>query len=109
MLPGLNQSAAQAQKASKETKTIEFEVNGVCGMCKNRIENGALIKGVKQVAYDQESSKLKVIYRTDKVTEDEIHKAVASVGHDTEKAKATEEAYSKLPGCCAYRDGVEKH
>ena len=107
MLPAI--SEAQAQKKAKETRTVEFQVSGVCGMCKERIENGALIKGVKQVEYDRDTSKLKVVYRSDKVTEDEIHQAIAAIGHDTDKVKATEEAYGKLPDCCAYRDGVEKH
>jgi len=100
---------AKSGKKLKETKTIEFQVSGVCGMCETRIENGATIKGVKQVDYDRETGKLKVIYRVDKITEEEIHAAVAEVGHDTEKVKATDEAYAKLPGCCAYRDGIEKH
>ena len=107
MLNGV--SEAQCQKKEKETRTIEFQVSGVCKMCKTRIENGALIKGVKKAEYDGEKSLLTVIYRTDKVTEDEIHQAVANIGHDTDKIKATEEAYKKLPDCCAYRDGVEKH
>jgi copper chaperone CopZ len=102
-------SEAQAQKKAKETRTIEFQVSGVCGMCKDRIENGALIKGVKQAEYDRDKSQLKVIYRSDKVTEDEIHQAIADIGHDTDKVKAIEETYNKLPGCCAYRDEVEKH
>ena len=107
MLHGI--SEALGQKKEKETRTIEFQVSGVCKMCKTRIENGALIKGVKKVEYDGEKSLLTVIYRTDKVTEDDIHTAVANIGHDTDKVKAPEEAYKKLPGCCAYRDGVEKH
>jgi copper chaperone CopZ len=107
MLPGI--SVAQAQKKARETKTIEFQVSGVCKMCKTRIENGALIKGVKKAEYDGEKSLLTVIYRSDKVTEDDIHQAVANIGHDTDKLKATEVAYKKLPDCCAYRDGVEKH
>lgn len=118
MLHGLSHAQAQEQASpspkatltkKKETRTIEFKVSGVCGMCKSRIENGALIKGVKFAEYDQDSSMLKVVYRTDKVTEDEIHKAVASVGHDTDKVEASDEAYAKLPGCCAYRGDIEKH
>ena len=107
MLPGIRE--AQGQKKEKETRTIEFQVSGVCKMCKTRIENGALIKGVKKAEYDGEKSLLTVVYRADKITEDDIHKAVANIGHDTDKVKAPEEAYKKLPGCCAYRDGVEKH
>lgn len=107
MLPII--SEAQSQKKVKETLTIEFQVSGVCGMCKDRIENGALIKGVKHAEYDQDKSQLKVIYRSDKVTEDEIHQAIADIGHDTDKVKAIEETYNKLPGCCAYRDEIDEH
>jgi len=111
MLPGLSEAQAQAQaqvKATK-TKTIEFKVKGVCGMCKERIENGAMIKGVKYVEYNNETGKIKVIYKTSKVTEDEIHRAVAAIGHDTDRVKANKESYGKLPACCSYREDVEKH
>ncbi|MBL4754522.1 MAG: metal transporter [Flavobacteriales bacterium] len=107
MMPGLNQ--AQAQEKTDKTKTIEVEVRGVCGMCKERIENGALIKGVKYVEYNKETEKLKVIYKSKKVTEDEIHKAVAAIGHDTDKVRASDAAYGKLPDCCSYRGDIEKH
>ncbi len=89
--------------------TISFHVSGVCGSCKQRIENAALIKGVKWAQWDIESQILTVIYRKDKVTPDAIHQSIALAGHDTDKVKATDEAYKKLPRCCAYRDGVEKH
>ncbi len=89
--------------------TTQFKVSGVCGMCKSRIENAALIKGVKWTQWDLESEVLTVIYRSDKIEADAIHRAVAQAGHDTEKVKATDEAYMKLPRCCAYRDGVHKH
>ena len=52
---------------------------------------------------------LKVIFVPEKVTLDDIHKAVAEAGHDTEKVKAADEVYNKLPKCCLYRDGVESH
>jgi len=32
----------------------------------------------------------------------EIHEAIAAVGHDTEKVKATDEAYEELHTCCKY-------
>jgi Cu(I)/Ag(I) efflux system membrane fusion protein len=34
---------------------------------------------------------------------DTIQKAVANASYDTEKFKAPEEVYSKLPECCLYR------
>ena len=97
-----------AQK-NKNIQTAEFEVSGVCKMCKKRIETAALIKGVKLAEWSKETQMLKVIYKTKRTDEEAIHKAVAEAGHDTEKVKATDENYQKLPDCCAYRDGIEVH
>ena len=33
---------------------------------------------------------------------DDVHAAVAKVGHDTDKVKANDEVYEKLHGCCQY-------
>ena len=105
----INTSHAQNQDKLKKVETTEFKVFGVCGECKDRIENAALIKGVKLAEWDKQTKMLKVIYVTNKVSLDDIHNAVALAGHDTEKVKALDEVYKKLPKCCAYRDGVETH
>ncbi|MEM6349037.1 MAG: hypothetical protein AAF927_34440 [Bacteroidota bacterium] len=97
------------QTEAPKVATAEFEVAGVCSMCKARIENAATIKGVKLAEWDKETGILKVIYKTKVTTEEAIQKAVAERGHDTEKVKAKDEVYNKLPGCCSYRDGLEKH
>jgi hypothetical protein len=89
--------------------TAEFKVEGVCGMCKDRIENGALIKGVKKAEWDKETEMLTVIYNPDKVELMDIHKAIAELGHSTDKIKAEEKAYNKLPMCCQYESGAHKH
>ncbi len=98
-----------AQEKTNKVKTVEFKVKGVCKMCKERIENAALIKGVKLAEWNQETDKLKVVFNTKKTNLDEIHKSLADAGHDTDKLKSSDESYKKLPGCCAYRDGVKKH
>lgn len=98
-----------AQENAKKTETSEFKVWGVCEQCKARIENAALIKGVKLAEWNKQTQMLKVIFVPEKVTLDDIHKAVAEAGHDTEKVKAADEVYNKLPKCCLYRDGVESH
>ena len=99
---------ASSQQNAK-TVTAKFQVEGVCGMCEDRIETAALIKGVRSAEWDMPSSMLTVIYSPKNVTEDAIHNSIAAAGHDTDKVKAEDGSYSKLPGCCAYRDGVEKH
>lgn len=100
---------AEVYPASEDVTTAEFKVEGVCGMCKDRIENGALIKGVKKAEWDKETEMLTVIYNPDKVELIDIHKAIAELGHSTDKVKAEEKAYNKLPMCCQYDDGADKH
>jgi len=101
--------AFSQKKAKGKIKNAEIEVTGVCKMCKTRIENAALIKGVKLAEWDKESQKLKLVFDNRKVKLDKIHQAIADFGHDTDKIKAKDEAYKKLPKCCAYRDGVKVH
>lgn len=102
-------SPALAQKKAPKVKTIELTVSGVCGMCEERIENAALIKGVKSAEWDKQTQILTLIIKPKKVDEKTISEAVAAHGHDTELVKATDEAYNKLPNCCRYRDGIEVH
>ena len=99
----------QAQKQKKAVTTCEFTVEGVCEMCKERIEEAALIHGVKLAEWDKTSGKIKVIYREDRISEQEIHEAIARAGHDTNLVTADSAAYAKLPNCCSYKDGVHKH
>ena len=91
-------------KPKKEVRTIEFQVKGNCDQCKKRIENAAYIKGVKSTYWNEEKQSLKVIYRTDKVTELEIHQAVAKSGHQTNMVEVDKKAYQELPECCKYQD-----
>ena len=95
--------------ANDDIKTAEFKVEGVCDMCKERIENGALIKGVKKADWDKKTGMITIIYNSKKVTLMEIHKAIAEVGHSTDKVEAKKTVYNKLPVCCQYDDGAEKH
>jgi copper chaperone CopZ len=85
-------------------KTEKVEVKGNCGMCEKRIEKAALaVDGVSKADWSKETKKLEVVYDDAKTNVDKIEVAVAKVGHDTEKHKASDEVYSKLPGCCLYR------
>ena len=90
-------------------RTEDFQVEGVCDQCKTRIENAAYIKGVKYCEWVKESQTLKVTYNPEKVELIKIHESVAAAGHSTDKVEASEETYSKLPKCCAYRDGIQTH
>jgi len=82
------------------TKTIK--VNGVCDMCKQRIEGALKVSGITSAYWDQSSQTLRVQYNKLKITPEKIQQLVAAVGHDTEKFKAPSYVYEKLPECCRY-------
>ena len=84
-------------------KTIE--VDGVCMMCKARIEKAAIrTKGVKSATWDVDTHELRLIYDARKTNLDSISKKIVAAGHDTKTLKATEEAYNSVHPCCRYRD-----
>ena len=89
-----------------QSKTVEanIKVYGNCVLCKKRIETALDSKGIKLASWDPKTKELQVVYNSSKITELEIHQLVASVGHDTDKVKATDEVYADLPFCCLYRD-----
>lgn len=96
---------SQDKKQTKKIVSDTLFVQGVCDMCKDRIENAALIKGVKKASYDKQSHELIVFYKPEKVNLDTIEKEIAKAGHDTRNYKADNEVYNRLPECCAYRSG----
>ncbi|MFY7672694.1 heavy-metal-associated domain-containing protein [Tenacibaculum sp. MEBiC06402] len=94
----------QAQKKRKNAK-LTFEVDGVCMMCKKRIEKAALnTKGVKFANWDVNNHQLMVIIDERKTDKKKVCESMAKAGHDTKEIKATDEAYDKLHACCKYRD-----
>lgn len=108
MLTGLS---VEAQKKKSNTK-LSIEVDGVCMMCKKRIEKAALqTKGVKFASWDVKTHQLSLIIDSDKTTTKTIQKNIANVGHDTKGIRAKDHAYNSNPACCKYRDKkvVEAH
>lgn len=85
-------------------QSTEIHVEGICKMCKKRIEDACYsMKGVKYANWDLESKKLKLIYNNSKVSQKEVELAINGVGHDTENFVCTDSTYSKLHNCCKYR------
>lgn len=94
--------AGQAQNKSAK---ITFEVDGVCMMCKKRIEKAALkTKGVKMANWNVKSHQLSLIINEKKTNKETVQQAIANVGHDTGKFIAPQKVYDNLPACCKYRD-----
>ncbi len=89
--------------AGETVKETEFKVSGNCIMCETRIEKALKIKEVKFASWDKNSKMLTVAFTPNAITVDSLQKLIASVGHDTEKFKAQDAVYKKLPQCCLYR------
>ena len=97
--------AATSFAQNKNAKAV-ISVDGVCMMCKDRIEKASIkTKGVKSAVWSLETKELRVIYNEEKTTLAAINASVAAVGHDTEQIKATAQAYASVHPCCKYRDG----
>lgn len=91
--------------AQSTVTTATLLVKGNCGECKERIENAADIKGVKVCKWNEDTKIATITYDSKKVTLEQIEKAIAKAGHETEKVTADSAAYKKLPSCCKYKDG----
>ena len=93
-----------AYSQNKNAKA-SFEVDGVCLMCKERIEKAAIkTKGVKSAVWNVDTHELKLIFDDRKTNAETIQKSIADVGHDTPEFSASEEAYNSVDPCCKYRD-----
>ncbi len=96
--------SVSAQKKKKNAKAV-IKVDGVCMMCKKRIEKAALsTKGVKYAVWNVNTHDLSLIFDQRKTDLKSIKEVVANVGHDTKEIKATKEVYDNLHPCCKYRD-----
>ena len=95
--------------AQNKNAQATMEVDGVCNMCKERIEKAAIkAKGVKVANWDIQTHELKLIFDERKTTLNSIQQSIAEAGHDTKEIKATDEAYHSLHTCCFYRDEAVK-
>ncbi len=83
--------------------TETFKVYGNCGMCKRTIESTATgVNGVQSANWDVETGTLTVSFNHSIVSLDNIKKAIADSGYDSDTHRANTEAYKKLAGCCQY-------
>lgn len=97
-------AGVSAQNTTKTTgpKTETFKVSGECGMCKKRIEKSAKEEGIASASWDVKTKMITVTFDPAKTSVDALSKKFASIGHDTEKYKADDNAYEALPACCHY-------
>ncbi|NNK59977.1 MAG: cation transporter [Flavobacteriaceae bacterium] len=91
--------------AQNKNAKASIEVDGVCMMCKERIEKASIkTKGVKSAVWNVKTHELRLIFDERKTDLKTIQANIAAVGHDTKEIKATDEAYNSVHPCCKYRD-----
>ncbi len=95
--------SAVAQEKKSKNKKVEMKVAGNCEMCEKRIEKAAFsVKGVKSAEWHADHKDIHLIIDENKCSKEDVAKAIASVGHDTQFVKAEDALYEKLHGCCLY-------
>ncbi len=107
LFAGINMSVKaqthdHGQMTTGTIKTESFKVSGNCDMCKARIEKTVRAEGASNASWDARTQMLKVTYDPSRTSQDALSKKIALAGHDTEKYKAPDDVYAKLPGCCHY-------
>lgn len=95
-------SFAIVTTAAAQTTTETFKVSGNCGMCKTKIEKAAKEAGAKTAEWNADTKQLTVSYKASTTNTAKIQEKIAKVGYDNAGAKATQESYDKLHGCCKY-------
>ncbi len=82
----------------------KFWVNGVCGMCEDRIENTAIKNGnARSASWDIDSKILTVKIDESLTTLDKVKMELAFAGHDNDTYDAPQNIYDQLHHCCKYR------
>ena len=105
----IDATAQTAVTSKKGQQTITLKVPGICGMCKERIESAAMdVAGVKKAEWDIQTDTL-VVVGSSKMSKQKVAEALAKAGYRSDVCAADAKAYEKLPGCCQYDSGLEKH
>lgn len=96
-------SLSVLNSASAQTITTSFKVFGNCEQCKTRIEKAVKkMNGITYADWSIETKMITVKYDSALITLKKIHEQIAATGYDTEKSRADDKVYKKLPQCCQF-------
>ncbi|MDR1673171.1 MAG: efflux RND transporter periplasmic adaptor subunit [Bacteroidales bacterium] len=97
-------SMMNTNEKNTATNHATLIVQGLCNMCKTRIETAARsVAGVSSAVWETETQQLHLTSDAGETPVDAVSQTIARAGHDTEKHKADDNAYNDLPDCCKYR------
>jgi copper chaperone CopZ len=92
--------SVNAQEVIKNAE-VKIKTSAVCEMCKETLEkNLAFEKGIKKSVLDVDSKIITVTYNPQKISPDQIRKAIAKTGYDADDVPAVKKAHDKLDDCC---------
>lgn len=102
---GHEKHSMNVQPGSMQSKHEILKVQGLCEMCKDRIEKTAKsVAGVSSATWDMKTRELHLNFDAHQTNLKTISKSIAKAGHETNLDKADQEAYDALPGCCKYKE-----
>jgi mercuric ion binding protein len=94
-----------------ETATVVIKSSIVCshclecGTCGELLDEAVLdLSGVKNMEINTTDNTITVYYKPEKISVEEIKKAIVAVGYDADEMKAEKAAYEQLDGCCKAPD-----
>jgi mercuric ion binding protein len=102
-LVGFSIQAQEKTVKKSKNKEVIIKAAGNCEMCEKRIEKAAFsVKGVKSAEWHVDCQDIHVIIDENKCTKEDVAKAIANVGHDTDLVKASNKVYNEMHDCCKY-------
>ena len=84
--------------------TVQIVVEGLCSMCKDRIEEAAKGKGVSEAVWSESTKLLRLSFNTSVTSLQKIEQRIVTAGHDIGNKKANNAVYAALPACCHYSE-----
>ena len=102
-LIGISVQAQEKAVKKSKNKEVIIKASGNCEMCEKRIEKAAFsVKGVKSAEWHVDCQDIHVIIDENKCSKEDVAKAIAAVGHDTDLIKASDDVYEEMHSCCQY-------
>lgn len=98
---------ASVQSFAQKKQTITINTPNTCDHCKVCETCGGLlekdlvyVKGIQLVTYNEEKQTTTVVYRSKKITPEQIRKEIALLGFNADDVKADPNGYKKRDDCC---------
>ncbi len=103
------QQSTVGAESSVSDGIVSFNVAGVCGMCKTRIEKAADGNGLEKAFWDVNTQLLTLAFVPETFDVEKAKQRILAAGHDVEDRTADQTAYKNLPDCCHYHDENNPH